>query len=216
MQSFIEYNHEHTFDWFFSVWDTVDAQNSWRNRWVKSNPLDVKIIEVMNPVRWEVETYDELKHNFKLRKFHPTLLPEQQRIWAEGILHSTPMMYKLHRVNLLRRTYEEENNFKYDVVIRYRANVLFKNPQFKLEYVKSNVLYNPGTGNPSSTGGFMLNDQFYYGSSDVMTTVCDVYNHLTELFAKYGNTGPEYIFYDWVVRENNIPIEKEIFNIYDY
>ena len=222
MQQFIEYNNEHTFDWFFSVWDTIDAQNSWRNVWSQTRPLDIELIKQMNPVRYEVENYDSLKDNFKLRNFHPTLMPEPPyRLWEEGVLHSTPMMYKMYKANLLKQQYEIENNFKYDVVMRCRANVYFRDSNIKLDPVKENVLYNhggengrAGVGSFRPNGSAMLNDLFYYGSSETMDIVCDVYNHLSMIMHKYGNSAPEYIFHDWVVRESNVTIENHILDVY--
>jgi hypothetical protein len=176
----------------------------------------------MNPVQYEVETYDHIKEQFKLRNFHPTILPEPpHRLWEEGILHSTPMMYKAYRVNLLKTEYEKQHNFKYDVVMKTRANVFFRNSNVKLDAIEPDVLYNhggergvAGIGSFRPDGSAMLNDLFYFGSSDLMDVVCDTYNHLSMIMHKYGNTAPEYIFHDWVVRENNVKVKNHPFDIY--
>jgi hypothetical protein len=105
--------------------------------------------------------------------------------------------------------------------MRCRANVYFRDSNIKLDPVKENVLYNhggengrAGVGSFRPNGSAMLNDLFYYGSSETMDVVCDVYNHLSMIMHKYGNSAPEYIFHDWVVRESNVTIENHILDVY--
>jgi hypothetical protein len=88
------------------------------------------------------------------------------------------MYYGIYASNQLKKEYEKENGFIYDVVIRCRADLFFENDlnRTELETCANGICF-PKFG---SYGG--LNDQFAFGSSSSMDTYADTYNILDTLF----------------------------------
>jgi hypothetical protein len=196
-------------DLFFSIWDTYEPYNSWSNTEIKSNKIDVSQIEKLNPISYEIEVYDDIKSQFLYSNFNSNIKIENEKLMSEGILHSTPMYYKIMKANSLKSLYEATYNFKYDVVIRYRANIDFEK-DLDFNHLKYNIIYNRASGyNCYDNRNCMCDDIFAYGQSDIMNKYSDVYNNLSMIYKKYGNTGPERILYDWLVKENNISIEVD-------
>ena len=203
----------HTVDLFFSIWNTYNTKTN--SHGGEETPIDDSIFSQLDITLLEIQNYSTLKEMFKLRNFHPTIEPEIDAvISSDGVLHNTPMFYKIHRANLLKTLHETKHNFKYDVVVRYRANIHLTDA-FNFYDVEPGYLYVEGRGHsgmPRECRGlgltelsWMMQDIFFYGDSSTMDIVCDVYNNLTAMYPKYGSTGPERIFYDWVVLENKIP-----------
>lgn len=209
----VEYlkNQNHTVDLFFSIWDTYNTKTNIHGG--EEIDIDESVLLDLNITTLEIENYASIKNQFKLKNFHSSIEPEKANLISEdGILHNTPMFYKIYRANYLKSQYEEKHNFVYDVVVRYRANI-YPHKIFDFSDVKSEFLYIDGygfMGKPKPRGlnisgdSYMLQDIFFYGDSITMNVVCDVYRNLSKLYPKYGTTGPERIFYDWVILENRI------------
>lgn len=90
-----------------------------------------------------------------------------------------PGMYNgIKKANDLKSEYEQEHNFKYDLVIRARFDSYFTNQLDQNEFgqINSGILF-PNFGSYSG-----LNDQFFFGNSDNMNTICNTYNHLDSFF----------------------------------
>jgi len=172
----------HEVDLFFSVWDTYEpSTTAWRQTEIESSIIDENLLKQMNPTSYLIEKYDDIKHNFVLKNIHPTVKVEPFPIISEeGILYSTPMFYKISSANNLKKEHELKYNFKYDVVVRYRAQIYMDEP-LTLD-----------------------------GSSEIMDQYSEVYNNLTMLFEKYKNTGPERILNSWLIRHLNLNVQKGI------
>ena len=203
----------HQVNLFFSIWDTYNTKTNLHGG--EESSIDSSILSQLNITSLEIENYQQIKEQFKLRNFHPTITPViPQIVSPDGILYNTPMYYKIYKANQLKKSYETLYNIKYDVVVRYRANIDLNN-EFNFDDVTPGYLYVSGSrfdGGPYYNRDFgipdasyTMQDIFFYGDSDIMDTVCDVYNNLTNIYSKYGTTGPEQILYDWVVLENKIP-----------
>lgn len=203
----------HAVDLFFSIWDVKNTKTNCHGG--EETPIDRSAFNKLEITILEIQNYSSIKQQFKLKNFHPTIDPELPAIISDdGILHNTPMFYKIYRANLLKTLHETKHNFKYDVVVRYRANIHLEDP-FNFDNVEPGCLYVDGrgySGMPRECRGlglkelsYMMQDIFFYGDSATMDIVCDVYNNLARMYPKYGSTGPERIFYDWVVLEKNIP-----------
>lgn len=204
-------NSGHQVDCFFSIWDTLNTQTA---HYVDADYSNVEFyadqLDSLNLKMLEVEHYNDLKHNFYLKNFHPTIQSESPHIISsDGILYSTPMFYKIYKCNLLKKTFENTYNFQYDVVFRYRANIQLLN-QLDVDHVTDGVMYNAGHHTPWSRGlgytheSLMTQDMFFYGSSPIMDIVCNLYPNLASIIANHGSTGPERLLYDWCFLENKL------------
>jgi hypothetical protein len=207
----------HEVDLFFSVWDTYEpSTTAWRQTAIKSNTIDENLIKQINPTSYLIEKYKDVKHNFILKNIHPTIKVEPFPIISEeGILYSTSMYYKILSANSLKKEHELKHNFKYDVVVRYRAQIYMDKP-LVLNEIQPNTLYVPYVSqhqweNPHyQTWSYITDDRFAYGDSEIMDQYSDVYNNLAMLFEKYKNTGPERILDSWLVRHLNLNVQKGI------
>ena len=203
---------------FFSIWNKYNNKNSE----LDIQEISIDQLKLLDPIDVEIENYENIKHNFYLKDIHPTIEPESPAIISSGILHSTPMFYKIYRCNLLKSKYETVHNFKYDVVVRYRSNINLLD-LMNFEHVNNNIFYNLGHGNPDhrSLGytheSLMTQDMFFYGDSNIMDIVCNLYNNLNTVMSKHGSTGPERMLYDWCFLENNLKHEISPINFeYDH
>jgi len=206
-------NNGHQVDCFFSIWDTYDTYYAHRG---SSNHDNVNLHQLKDQLKFlnlkelEIEKFEDVKHNFYLRNFHPTIEAElPQIISSDGILYSTPMFYKIYKCNLLKKNYELKHKFQYDIVVRYRSNIKLID-SLEVIHVTSDTMYNSGHGNPSQRGlgytheSLMTQDMFFYGPSHIMDIVCDLYLNLSKIIEAHGSTGPERLLYDWCFLENKL------------
>lgn len=154
-----------------------DVHNEWVNydvEWAKS-----KIIQ-------------NLPNNNFLKKFEisdvhlqqwPYVRDKQERVRTENIFN---MYYNIYKANQLRVNYEQENNFKYDAVIRTRTDIGLLNEV----NIKN---YNLNSVTMPNNSWFGCNDQFAFGNSDIMTIYSDVLNHLEEYEKQVLEFGPEIV-----------------------
>lgn len=131
---------------------------------------------------WEKDTLELIKNLYSPKK----ILSEKQIEfktfdWCNyGLctpmnLHS--MFYSIMMSNNLKKKYEESENFKYDVVIRCRFDINFKNYKLNLNTIDLDRL-NAFTIRPSPLGYPIINDQFAVSSSQIMDIYSDVYTNL--------------------------------------
>lgn len=90
-----------------------------------------------------------------------------------SISNTNSMFHSIQRCNNIKNNYEKDHNFKYDLVIRSRFDLLFTDPVF-IEEVNMNTLY--VKNRPGGCGG--LNDWFAYGDSYVMDLYSNIINSL--------------------------------------
>jgi hypothetical protein len=93
-------------------------------------------------------------------------------------INSLPQLYKIEKCNLLKKEFELENNFKYDVVIRSRFDNLFVD-ELDLSFVGKSNIYNINLG-----GNFYPNrvyDIMFYGDSISMDIISETYSNIGNL-----------------------------------
>ena len=161
-------NHE--VDLFFSLWLPGRPGDELRTI------INSKIAEVGNPnikiANLTLTKKPEAK--LKYRKFH---------LWSKGnSVDSIFGMYtSIKNVDSLRRQYEEENNFKYDLVIKSRPDIGLDGV-IDLNHIKELLdtecmAVFPQDYNWFSAwhgNGGMLNDQFFISTSDIMSLITDI------------------------------------------
>jgi len=121
------------------------------------------------------------------------------------------MFYNIFKTNQLRTSYEIENNFKYDIVIRTRSDVgLLHEVDVRNNVPSSNTIIMPGNqwyGEPP------CNDQFAIGNSDSMTMYSNIVNHLKE----YNDCGvvfhPETLLAHHLQNANGAELKRGSFEI---
>lgn len=103
---------------------------------------------------------------------------------------SRNLFYKIFKCNELKKDFEKQNNFKYDLVIRLRPDLSIGeviSPQID----KDTLYYRYRTINIS----YQIADQYFYADSHTMDKVCDTYNHIEDLWKQYNDTEVNHKYY---------------------
>jgi len=93
--------------------------------------------------------------------------------------HWSSLFYSMAQSIMLKREYEIENNFEYDVVIKSRPDVVF-DPiyHFSWEHLENNILYTTHGGNMDHEFGmYNVNDCVFYSNSYTMDLVSQMYSY---------------------------------------
>ena len=134
------------------------------------------------------------KHSVKL-----TLYPDKFTYY--------PMHYSIKKANDLKKIYEIENDFIFDVVYRMRFDSEILNPEkLPTNKINENVIIIPNTDRDHSG----INDQFAYGSSSGMDCYCNLFNSLSELNGTYWN--PEQLLLKYL-QNQSVQIRRSELNV---
>lgn len=169
-----------------------------------------------------IENLQELESN--LRNLYPfkELIVEKDEykpvLWGN-------LFYSAMRSNFLKQKYEAENNMMFDLVVKARYDVFYKDGKCFEDYlpphIEEKTLY--------SNFGFMRNEYFlpnpddviYAGTSLTMDLIDSLYNALIgqNLFAITGSNGdnlaykmagPGVLIHKWMTAKNILPIHTPI------
>jgi len=189
-------------DVFISTWESLGTPfRGFDQRIVRMNTNDYisRINYLYRPKKLFVEPFIHFP-------YRPKLI---EKNWEgrdlNGILS---MYYKIKMCNDLKSQYEKENNFTYDCVIRYRADLFILQAPMIRKGMDLNKIYLP---NFFDWGGY--NDQFAYSSSQVM----DIYSSLFDNIEKYMDEGmyinPEKLLKHHIDK-NGIPVDRSEIGYY--
>ncbi len=184
-----------------------------------------EIVDLYKPVSYRQDVYDknkmdELYFSSKIDKYREHIetkgFTEWQKRqndisdwWGGGLLthNTTSLFHGLREVNNLRKKYESENNFKYDIIIKTRFdNMIFDKLNVKTLCNESNSVFCPLGYEPvkdlpvekfadadvvmkkrESLG--TVNDIFAVGSRDAMNKYMTLYDRFYDLLIKRFNSG---------------------------
>lgn len=117
--------------------------------------------------------------------YKPTkILVEKQKTDLKVITHNYPgppifsqlsMFYSMMKSNDLKKEYEIENNFKYDVVIRSRFD------SGLLKDLDMSIIEENSVVGIDAIDSHILCDWLFYGNSETMDKLTDIYNHVEDL-----------------------------------
>ena len=103
----------------------------------------------------------------------PETLRENEPMHYRGTL---PMYYKMHECNNLKRAHEQDNDFRYDRVIRLRPDLALKQQLPDELYLDDEKLWQ---SDYMITPSFQVSDKFTFGSSRVLDYYTSVYMRLS-------------------------------------
>lgn len=177
------------YDYFIHTWDT----NTWRY-----------------PKTHHTVFYDE-KHNDKddiEKEFNPIYIEQEEWDDSKYLRAWDPLFYSFYRSLMLKRQYEIEKNFEYDVVVKARLDVIY-NPHFTFNIQNMNpgfdglmpgICYNIHLVNkfPNEFNYNSFDDVIFYGDSRTMDMVGTIYHSYQKLYDdqrfNYYNMNPS-LFY---------------------
>jgi len=156
-------------DYFIHTWDYSGDREGVSQPYITR---DVSQDEFNKVVEW----YKPKKYIFDNKK--------QDFFYAND--HWSSLFYSLAQSIMLKREYEIENDFEYDLVIKTRPDVVF-DPRyhFSWELLEHNVLF-------ATQGGIMehefhmynINDMIFYGTSYTMDLVSQMYFYRQKMLDK--------------------------------
>lgn len=174
-------------DYFFHTWDT----NQWTNcgsdkailHTIPYEPADIDVEFIQNNINlidYKIETYDKNKIN---------------NHWGASL-------YSMHYSNYLKRKYELNNSFRYNLVIKSRFDILFDTDiRYNIAPLQDHIMY---TASPMGRMDTELNyynfdDVFFYGTSFTMDMLTDTY--------RYVNNNIDHHKFAINMENHDIPVE---------
>lgn len=199
-------------DYFIHTWDFIGSKavgyDAPLDRLQTRIKLDT-INQIFNPKKLVIESqYDpSVISTVRTREQSTRLRPSDYSMFRNnGLTAYYSMLYSLKRSKDLLEDYERENNTRYDIVIKHRADLLFKAP-FDIVSARDTV-YIPKTGNFYRGA---INDMFAIGSHSAIMTYLSVFDSVVHyLNARACEFRPE-----WIIKhhlnKNGIPfVEADI------
>lgn len=158
-----------------------------------------KTIKNLNEVLSLYKYEDILVEKFEDKVEHFTnVFNNANFIWVErNDLGPISMFYSIFKSNELKINYENNNNFKFDRVLRMRFDSDFKND----EDLDVSLDYNLVIPSGRDWGG--LNDQFAFGKSETMDVYCDLINNINKYYDQKFH--PESLLYRHISFNNINP-----------
>jgi len=163
--------------------------------------IDRRLLDLYNPKKYVIEKPKEFDLSRLMHGNFEMLNP----------YNVSSMFYTIFRSNSLKKEYELENNFLYDVVIRIRTDLEIKTFNLDLNNINTEAIHAIRIGHTLNVSPFkdsnIINDQLNFGGSKQMDIFSDVYNNLE----KYLNedklpsmVGERVLTYH--ILKNNLPI----------
>jgi len=178
-------------DVFFHFWSTVSEQD---------DMAPLKAVDLYHPKQYIIEpqVVFEQPEWFNLPSIPITATSEEGKDKYQRI---RSMFYSIWRSNELKKTYEKEQNFKYDCVIRSRTDIFYECP-FDIEEFNSASLALWGWDTwPKPPHGPSFGDWFAFGSSEIMDKYSMCHSHVDNVIEKCGQLLTENVFYRYVYEE---------------
>lgn len=121
------------------------------------------------------ELLNKIKELYKPVKFEVEVSEDHSRL-------NYPLMFKkVMKCNELKKKHEIENDFRYDIVVRYRFDLVFPpHVHFPALPMRSRTLHHPNLNhglNNTDNQRFGICDLIYWGDSATMDIVCDTYRY---------------------------------------
>lgn len=194
-------------DIFIHTYDKLGHSKGWRDPIDLSEDIDLEFLQSLPNLKVLVtQKWDDIKYQFeKFRKFQPEVT---------NINVIATIFWKILQCNELKKQYEKENNFVYDIVIRTRGDQIFLK-KINFNFPKNSILINSYpwgdedylfryqqydiNGNVDLTHeNECLNDRFAAGSSANIDYLCNLYNHFEKLITNSKCVELEYILYEYL------------------
>lgn len=194
-------------DFFFHAWNTVNPPSTFYSNKAKEDDVPIEDLENEYKISVSKEEMDELVDRLKpkaylfeeSRKFTPKN-PNQSVVLS----HAISQFYSTMRAGRLKREYEIENDFMYDLVIKSRFDLFFYKPVItEILKPERNTMY----GNHftyTTEGKFYgrIGDIFWYSDSLTYDILTDFYFDLPNIETRFiqENLPPEFSWYSYIIK----------------
>ena len=154
-------------DVFIHTWFTPGNYDLYEHggKYKLDKDIDKKIVDIYNPKKIIIEP--------QITTFYGNISNNDASV---SNFAQYSMYYSMRESNILKKKYEDLMGFKYDVVIRSRFDSAIL-VDLDLSNLKDNMLYGiDAIDNPNR-----LCDWFLFGSSNIIDSVCELYNNIENL-----------------------------------
>jgi hypothetical protein len=178
-------------------WDIAKENQKWF--WSTSNEEVDYFIHTWNysgdrkGVSQEYEWRDVSKKEFKeiveWYDFKKSIYDTKEQKYFYGDDHWSALFYSFAQSIMLKRQYEIDNDFEYDLVIKSRPDIVFDPKRhFTYEFLDDNTIHTTQGGNmPHEFNMFNINDICFYSNSYTMDMLVNLYFHRQKVIN--GNSG---------------------------
>jgi len=178
-----QYSEDNTPDYFIHTWDYSGDRTGVSRPYEMRNVTQKEFDKV-------IEWYEPKKYIFDKEK-NPELF--------YGNDHWSSLFYSFSQSVMLKRQYELENNFEYDLVIKTRPDLVFHPKQHFIEqYMDDGLVYTTHGGPQESECDLVnYNDCCFYSNSYTMDILVDLYFYRQKVI--HDNSGYkdlEYLNFD--------------------
>jgi hypothetical protein len=192
---------DHEVDFFFHLWDynTLPSQaDAPKDRTTLLPPLEkLLLVANLNPIKFMFEPQKPIEYwNCDIpvdKQFGP---------WCRE------QFYSMYRVSLLKQQYEIENNFRYDVAVRLRGDLMLLG-DIELKHPAPNTAYTTHNKWDEKYWVHRVGDIFFYADSHTFDQMCEFYKYLsfmpTDYVTKADCPPPEIALYNYMA---NIGIQN--------
>jgi hypothetical protein len=175
-------------DVFAHLWFDDDLQSKpykyggtgkWKDQRISSDAIN-KFVEIYNPKKILVQNSkkfldsnlsDNYLASLKRYKWGAIDNPEEPNFNIRDVNNIISYYYSLQKVNTLKKEYEYDNDFKYDIVIKIRTDSIVHNKISYESFPRDRIYY---SGNQNQPDG-MINDWFNFGGSKVMDSFMNAF-----------------------------------------
>lgn len=187
--------HQGQVDFFFHFWDynTLPSFLASHNGGMKieDEPLDPiekwEIVDALKPKKYKFESRKKIEY------WNCNIPPDKQfGHWC------AEQFYSLYYASLLKREYEMENKFQYDVVIKLRTDLWIEN-DFVIQKPEPNTMYSAHCSWDHTYNVYRVGDIFYYADSHTFDEIARIWKFLS------------FVPTDWVTGTNCPPPEIALY-----
>jgi hypothetical protein len=124
---------------------------------------------IWNPVSMVVESYDMAVRRMEIERGIPACLPEWSVYRTNGISDRwIPLYYSWYQSILLKRDHELLNGFKYDLVVKLRADMVYRRSRTLTHDILTWKNDRSRFYTDTEVVGTRIDDVLWYASSDIM------------------------------------------------
>jgi hypothetical protein len=144
---------------------------------------------VSQPYEWRKVNKHEFNEIVKWYGIKKSIYDTSDQKYFYGDDHWSSLFYSFAQSIMLKRQYEIDNDFKYDIVIKSRPDIAFDPKRhFTYDHLQDNVLYTTHGGNmPHEFNMFNINDCCFYSNSYTMDILVNLYFYRQKVIN--GNSG---------------------------
>ena len=184
-------------DIFLHTWkiNRIDSKLDVKFKFTKDLCSDAYVIEKLKPIKYIIEKYDpEMESKIielcKMKNADFSIIPKKYRKMGQSdkdcykkyAHNAMGMYYKIMKCNELKKLYESEMGFKYDVVIRARLDFIWERKMNLDNFggLKDGDIVILKDSYVSK--GCLTNDRFFYGNSQTMDKFCELFGKIRRFY----------------------------------